>query len=95
VNGDGYADVLVGAARYSAGNSEEGAAFLFLGGASGIADGNPSTAATQLEANQSNAHLGSSVAGIGDANGDGYGDVIVGSSSYSSGQTSEGVAFVF
>jgi len=42
VNGDGYADVIVGASGYDAGQSDEGAAFVFLGSASGIADGNPS-----------------------------------------------------
>ncbi len=49
VNGDGYADVIVGAYFYDAGQADEGAAFVFLGSASGIADGNPASAATQLE----------------------------------------------
>jgi hypothetical protein len=35
-----------------------------------------------------------SVHAAGDVNGDGYGDLIVGSASYDSGQTDEGVAFV-
>ena len=43
VNGDGYADVIVGADYYDAGETDEGAAFVFLGSASGIADGNPAT----------------------------------------------------
>jgi len=37
VNGDSYDDVLVGADGYDDGQAEEGAAFLFLGSASGIA----------------------------------------------------------
>jgi len=37
VNGDGYADVIVGAFLYDAGQSDEGAAFVFLGSGSGIA----------------------------------------------------------
>ena len=78
VNGDGYADVIVGRLRYDAGESDEGAAFVFLGSASGIADGNPATAAAQLESDQASAELGISVAGAGDVNGDGYADVIVG-----------------
>ena len=49
----------------------EGAAFVFLGSAAGIADGNPATAAAQLESNQADARLGWSVAGAGDVNGDG------------------------
>ncbi len=39
VNGDGYADVIVGAPDYDGGEPSEGAAFVFLGSASGIADG--------------------------------------------------------
>ena len=41
MNGDGYADVIVGAYFYDAGQADEGAAFVFLGSASGIADGSP------------------------------------------------------
>ena len=48
VNGDGYADVIVGADRYNAGQTNEGAAFVFLGSAAGIPDGNPTTASAQL-----------------------------------------------
>jgi hypothetical protein len=95
VNGDGYADVIVGAHNYDAGQVDEGAAFVFLGGASGIADGNPATAATQLESNQADARLGISVSGAGDVNGDGYADVIVGANFYDAGQFNEGAAFVF
>ncbi|HVN39423.1 MAG TPA: integrin alpha [Myxococcota bacterium] len=95
VNGDGYADVIVGAPGYDAGQTDEGAAFVFLGSASGIASGNPATAATQLESNQASAFFGSSVAGAGDVNGDGYADVIVGASHYDNGQLDEGAAFVF
>jgi hypothetical protein len=95
VNGDGYADVIVGAYGYDAGEANEGAAFVFLGGAEGILDGNPGTAAAQLESDQANAWLGWSVAGAGDVNGDGYADVIVGARSYDAGETDEGAAFVF
>ena len=95
VNGDGYADLIVGASDYAAGESYEGAAFIFLGSASGISDGGPATADTQLESNQANAYLGWSVSGAGDVNGDGYADVIVGSAAYEAGETVEGAAFVF
>jgi FG-GAP repeat len=45
VNGDGYDDVIVGAELFDAGQTDEGAAFVFLGSASGIADGSSATAA--------------------------------------------------
>ena len=95
INGDGYADVIVGAYQYDAGQNDEGAAFAFLGSASGIADGSPATAHAQLEGDQIIAWLGCSVAGAGDVNGDGYDDVIVGASRYNAGQPGEGAAFVF
>jgi hypothetical protein len=95
VDGDGYADVIVGAFNYDAGQTDEGAAFVFLGSASGIADGGPGTAHAQLESDQAGARLGTSVSGAGDVDGDGYADVIVGVPDYDAGQTDEGAAFVF
>src|SRR5690606_37584382 len=95
VNGDGYADVIVGARLYDRGQTDEGAAFVFLGGPSGVASGNPATAHAVLESDQASAALGSSVASAGDVNGDGYGDVIVGAPAYDGGQNDEGSAFVF
>jgi hypothetical protein len=95
VNGDGYADVIVGAGSYDAGQSDEGAAFVFLGSASGVPNGNPGNAHAQLESNQVRASLGTSVASAGDVNGDGYADVIVGAPGYDAGQVDEGAAFVF
>jgi hypothetical protein len=91
VNGDGYSDVIVGAALYDNGQTDEGAAFVYHGSASGIS----TTAAATVESNQASANLGVSVASAGDVNGDGYSDVIVGSSSYDNGQTNEGAAFVY
>jgi hypothetical protein len=78
VNADGYADVIVGAANYDNGQTQEGAAFLFLGSPSGLVGTNPATAAAVLESNQASAYFGWSVAGAGDVNGDGYADVLVG-----------------
>jgi hypothetical protein len=95
VNGDGYDDAIVGAPFYDAGEDNEGVAFVFLGSASGIADGGPATAAARLESDQQDADMGFSVAGAGDVNGDGYGDVIVGADEYDAGEAGEGAAFVF
>ena len=95
VNGDGYADVIVGAHGYSAGQPYEGAAFVFLGSASGIASGNPAIAAAQLESDLPFAGFGLAVASAGDVNGDGHADVIVGSFMGPTTQYGDGAAFVF
>lgn len=84
MNGDGYADVIVGSPLYDSGQTDEGAAFVFLGSATGIAGGNASTASAQIKSGQTSANLGESVASAGDVNGDGYADVIVGSPDYDS-----------
>ena len=81
----------MGAPYYNAGQTDEGRAFVFLGSASGIADGNPATDHAQLESDQADAQLGISVAGAGD----GYDDVIVGANRYDAGEIDEGAAFVF
>jgi flavodoxin len=95
VNGDGYDDVIIGAWRYDAGEKDEGAAFVFHGSASGMADAIPATANTRLEADQAGAEMGEYVAGAGDVNGDGYDDVIIGAWHYDAGEIDEGAAFVF
>ena len=95
VNGDGFGDVIVGAQAYDAGENDEGAAFVFLGSASGISDADPATAHAQLESDQASALFGISVASAGDVNGDGFGDVIVGAPEYDAGEEDEGAAFVF
>ncbi|PCJ65274.1 MAG: hypothetical protein COA58_10475 [Bacteroidetes bacterium] len=91
VNGDGFSDVIVGAHLYDNGQSNEGAAFVYHGSFTGLG----ATASSQLECNQANAYLGSSVSSAGDVNGDGYSDVIIGAPKYDNGQTDEGAAFVY
>lgn len=78
MNGDGYADVLVGAVTYSNGQANEGAAFLYLGSALGIS----TLAHRTYELNQPGANVGESVGVAGDVNGDGYSDVVVGAENY-------------
>ncbi len=81
VNGDGYADVIVGARGNDAGGGQAGRAYLYYGGPG--ADGVPDVTFTGPSAGTG---LGSAVGGAGDVNGDGYADVIVGAN---------GRAFIF
>ena len=80
LNGDGYADLILGAPAFSNGQAGEGAAFIFHGGSSGIETGSVGLADHQIEGNAAAENLGIAVGHAGDVNGDGFGDVIVGSS---------------
>ena len=74
-NGDGFDDVLLGAKDFSV-SGQNGMVELFLGSGTG-----PSTMAdwTETGADNAIAQFGRSVASAGDINGDGYGDVLIGS----------------
>ena len=91
VNGDGFGDVLVGACSFANGESGEGAAFLYLGSASGLS----STASWRGESNQADANYGCRVASAGDVNADGYSDILVGAISYDNVEEDEGRAFLY
>ena len=86
VNGDGYADVIVGAPFYDNGHTDEGRAFIYYGGTGGL----DPTRVTTLESDQTRAYFGSSVAGAGDVNGDGYSDVVIGAWAYDGTIVNEG-----
>ncbi len=93
VNGDGYGDLVIGAARYDAGETDEGAVFLYLGGEDGISNGTAANAFRRLEANDPGALLGTTVASAGDVNGDGLSDLIGGAPYY--GANDAGAAFIW
>ncbi|MBM9499332.1 VCBS repeat-containing protein [Leptospira sp. 201903071] len=73
VNGDGFSDVLVGANQFSAGT---GKAYIFYGSVQGIVSQGATSANTNLVGIPSG-QFGWAVA-LGDVNGDGYSDAIVG-----------------
>jgi hypothetical protein len=93
VNGDGYDDVVAGlpGAENDASQTGEGIVWFYYGYPPGL---NFWPAAT-IECNQANALLGSSVAGAGDVNGDGYADIIVGAQQFTNGHLHEGVSWIF
>jgi len=88
VDGDGYADVIVGAPEYDGGETFGGGrAFVYRGSPSGLA----AAPSWRAEGDRTGAKFGRSVATAGDVNGDGYSDVIVGAPWYNN----KGRAFVF
>jgi len=99
VNNDGYSDILIGEPSYSeVGQVSEGRALLFIGSAAGVVGATISAAAWTAEGDQAGAKMGNCVAWAGDVNGDGYGDVIIGLSTFGDGTTglvNEGAARIF
>jgi len=100
VNGDGFGDLIIGAPSAKAnGNpngAEVGAAYVVFGDDGGFGttldlDTLNGTKGFRIEGNAANGRLGSSVAGAGDVNGDGFDDVIVGSPNVNGGS---GVSYV-
>ena len=83
--------MIIGAYLFDNGEINEGRAFVFHGSANGLS----LTANWTGEINQTGAGFGISVSTAGDVNGDGYSDVIVGSATFSNGQSNEGGAFIY
>jgi MYXO-CTERM domain-containing protein len=76
LNGDGFDDIIVGETKDDELGPGVGAAWVFLGSASGL-DGGTKLLPSDDTAFQ---RFGGSVAGVGDVDGDGFGDVVVGAS---------------
>jgi hypothetical protein len=74
VNGDGFDDIIAGAFGYSQGQTQEGAGFLYLGSTNGLANSTPII----VEGNEDNQLYGWRTAGVGDVNGDGFDDILIG-----------------
>jgi hypothetical protein len=93
VNGDGYDDVVVGAFSESPGSSPDfaGAAYVFNGQTGNLLH------ALVSPNGEVYGHFGRSVAGAGDVNGDGLGDILVGAKWESPGSSPYGAgrAYVF
>ena len=99
VNGDGYADMIVGAQDASPHGSRSGAAYVVFGKASGFPASINLSALTgadgfRISGAGVNDYAGRSVASAGDVNGDGFDDVIVGAFNAGPGGPSSGAAYV-
>ena len=93
VNCDGYLDVIVAAPLF---NNNNGKVYVYHGSSSGLR----TTPAWTYTGLARDIYLGSSVAGVGNVNGDKHlgkscDDVLVGVKFYSEGQEREGAAFLF
>ncbi|HTO68849.1 MAG TPA: FG-GAP-like repeat-containing protein [Myxococcota bacterium] len=78
VNGDGRADIVIGAPLYDNGLTDQGAVFVFDTPQSVLSTPTVATATRSYFGASANANLGQSVAKAGDINNDGYEDVVVG-----------------
>lgn len=89
VNGDGFDDVLVAAGSQGA----EGRVYLWYGHLAGMGpNGTPSNADWQVEGSK---YYNKTVSSAGDVNGDGFDDVIIGTSYYSNPESYEGKASLY
>lgn len=92
-NGDGYTDLVLGAATASSGGRmSAGTAGVFLGIFSGVSG----SATRWITGSTAGDQLGYSVASAGDVNGDGFADIVLGAPHASAnGSTAAGLAYVF
>ena len=91
VNGDGFADVIVGARYFDNDLGGDGIARIYHGNSNGL----DLTPTTTLQIVQPNAEYGRDVDTAGDVNGDGYSDVIVGATRYANPEIDEGAWFLY
>jgi len=97
INGDGFADLIVGAVGNDDGGSTAGAAYVVFGKASGFADidlGSLGADGFKLVGEASYDNAGRSVSSAGDINGDGFDDFVVGAPFNDGGVGDEGAAYV-
>ncbi|HKB15015.1 MAG TPA: integrin alpha, partial [Planctomycetota bacterium] len=96
VNGDGFADMLVGAPTVYAGGQFAGRAYLLAGGLALPSTMPLGSAMARIFGPPENGLCGRAVAGVGDIDGDGYGEILVGAPYYDPlSRTDAGSAYLF
>ncbi len=91
VNGDSYADVVVGAYLNSDGGSDAGEAYVYYGSSSGLS----ATPDWSDQGEAADDFFGFSARSAGDVNSDGYDDVVIGAYHNDGGGSSAGEAYVY
>jgi hypothetical protein len=91
VNGDGYADVVIGAPSQTDSVSDEGTARVYAGSSTGLG----SSYIWFDAGGQTLSWYGRSVASAGDVNGDGCAEVLVGAPQYNGALTNEGLVSLY
>jgi VCBS repeat-containing protein len=96
VNGDGIADVIVGARLADANGSNAGSAYVVFGKAdgAGVSLGALGSGGFEIRGAIAGDQAGGAVSAAGDVNGDGYADILVGVRFDDTGGTNTGAAYV-
>jgi hypothetical protein len=92
VDGDGAADIVIGAPQKDAGADASGAVYVVLGGTTGSTS--VGAVGNRIDGKGKGDYLGAAVDSAGDIDGDGLGDLLLGASGRGSGLGSEGAVYV-
>jgi hypothetical protein len=91
VNGDGFDDVIISASQNDDGGTNAGKVYVYYGSSNGLSEFPDWTAVGEAATD----FFGGSVAGVGDVNGDGYDDVVIGAENNDGAGTNAGEVYLF
>ena len=99
LNGDGYADLIIGADRAEEGGTDRGAGYVVFGKAGGFSasvalSGLDGSNGFKLIGGANGDFAGRAVSAAGDVNGDGFDDLIIGANGANEGGLNRGAAYV-